>query len=126
LEGVELLPLTWDRAAIAALYQQANVFILPSRQETWGDVLLEAMAFGVPCIGVTGQAMEEIVRPDQTGLLVQPENVDALSRALTQLLVQPDLRRKMGEAAHKLVLDEYTWARVAERLEVVAQKIVTC
>ncbi|RME88071.1 MAG: glycosyltransferase [Anaerolineae bacterium] len=90
--------------------------ILGPGQETWGDVLLEAMAFGLPCVGVFGQAMEEIIRHEETGLLVPPEDSDALAKALARLLSQPALRQRMGEAARQRVAREFTWARVVERI----------
>jgi glycosyltransferase involved in cell wall biosynthesis len=116
LDGVEVVAPTWDRARIAALYRQADIFVLPSRLETWGDVLLEAMAFGLPCIGVAGEAMEEIVAPDVTGALVPPEDVDALAAALRRLLPDPDLRRRWGAAGRRRVEAKFTWERVVERL----------
>jgi glycosyltransferase involved in cell wall biosynthesis len=116
LDGVHILPPTWQRDVIENLYCQADVLILPSRLETWGDVLLEAMAFGLPCIGVQGQAMEEIIRHGKTGLLVPPGQPQALASALTQLLAQPELRRRMGQAARAHVTREFTWERVVERI----------
>ncbi len=116
LEGVHVLPPTWQRDVITDLYRQADVFVLPSRLETWGDVLLEAMAFGLPCIGVRGQAMEEIICHGETGWLVFPEQADDLGDALTQLLSQPGLSRQMGEAARLHVASEFTWERVVERI----------
>lgn len=115
-EGVRVLAPIWDREKMAALYRQADVFILPSRLETWGDVLLEAMSFALPCVGVTGQAMEDIIVHGETGFLVGPEQVEALAQALIQMLEQPELRRRMGLAARRQVDQEFTWDRVVERL----------
>lgn len=116
LAGVRVLGPIWNRVEVESLYRQADVFILPSRQETWGDVLLEAMAFGLPCIGVHGQAMEDIIVHGETGFLVTPEQVDLLAEAIIQLFEQPELRYRMGQAAHSLVAQEFTWERVVERL----------
>jgi glycosyltransferase involved in cell wall biosynthesis len=116
-EGVLVLPPIWSRDEIADLYRQADVFILPSRQETWLDVLLEAMAFGVPCIGVTGRSMEEIIEDGRTGLLVPADwRGEALGRALAQLLLHPELRQQMGQAAHERVARYFTWDRVVDRM----------
>src|SRR5262249_33640828 len=52
---------TYDRAAIAALYRASSIYAMPSRLETWGDVFLEAMAYGLPCIGSANDAMPEII-----------------------------------------------------------------
>ncbi|WP_026369636.1 glycosyltransferase family 4 protein [Kallotenue papyrolyticum] len=120
-EGVEVLAPTWDRAAIAALYQRADLFVLPSRLETWGDVLLEAMAYGLPCIGVAGEAMEEIIQHETTGLVVAPDAVDALAAALIRLLTDQDLRARWGRAARQRVEQSFTWERVVERLVPVLQ-----
>jgi glycosyltransferase involved in cell wall biosynthesis len=116
LEGVTLLPPTWDRAAIAALYRQADLFVLPSRLETWGDVLLEAMAYGLPCIGVAGQSMQEIIQDGVTGLVVPPNDAGALASALARLLADPALARRMGQAGRRRLEHNYTWDRVVERM----------
>ncbi len=114
--GVEVIAPTWERAAIAALYQRADVFVLPSRLETWGDVLLEAMAFGLPGIGAAGQAMEEIIETERTGLIVPGGDEEALAEALGRLFTDTPLRHALGQAARRAVEERYTWERVAERL----------
>jgi glycosyltransferase involved in cell wall biosynthesis len=116
MEGVSHQQIGWNRQELANLYRQADVFILPSRQETWGDVLLEAMAFGLPCIGVTGEAMEDIILPNQTGFLAFPEDVDGLASSLEVLLGQPDLRLKMGLKSAEIVRQKFTWEIVADKL----------
>ena len=117
-EGVEVIAPTWNRAEIEALYRRADLFVLPSRLETWGDVLLEAMAYGLPCIGIAGHAMAEIVVDGQTGTLVSltGDDIGPLSAALTQLLAHPTLRHQQGHAARQRVEEYFTWERVVERM----------
>jgi glycosyltransferase involved in cell wall biosynthesis len=114
--GVDWVRPTWNRSEIEALYRQADVFVLPSRLETWGDVLLEAMAYGLPCIGVSGQAMEEIIKDGETGIVVPAEDVAALSKALSTLLTRPGIARQFGCMGRKRVEQQYTWDRISERL----------
>jgi glycosyltransferase involved in cell wall biosynthesis len=116
LEGVELVRPTWDRMAIVGHYRRADVFVLPSRLETWGDVLLEAMAFGLPCLGVRGEAMAEIISDEETGIIVPPDDVDALAAALVRLLGDEGLRLRLGRAARMKVGTAYTWERVVDRM----------
>jgi len=116
LDGVELIQPDWDRALIETLYRRADLLVLPSRLETWGDVLLEAMAYTLPCIGVAGQAMEEIIENGVTGLIVPPEDVEALAMALSRLLGNVQLRCQLGLTARQRIEQTYTWAHVVERL----------
>ncbi len=116
LDGVELIKPTWDRNVIGALYRRADVFVLPSRLETWGDVLIEAMTYGLPCIGVTGEAMDEIIEDGATGLTVPPDDADALAAALTCLLSNRSLCLQWGKKARRRVEQEYTWDHVGARL----------
>ena len=117
LENVEVHPVTWQREVIAEYYRRADIFVLPSRLETWGDVLLEAMAFGLPCVGVQGQAMEDIIQHEVTGLLVSHTQTNSLAGALIRLLTQPRLREQMGRAARSLVESQFKWDSVVQRLE---------
>lgn len=121
LAGVELITPTWDRKAIAALYRRADLFVLPSRLETWGDVLLEAMAYGLPCIGVASDAMDEIIEHRKTGLIVPPENIEALTAALVQMLGDASLRQQWGYAGRQRLEAKYTWDGVVQQLAPVIQ-----
>jgi glycosyltransferase involved in cell wall biosynthesis len=115
-EGVEVIAPTYDREFIANLYRQANVFALPSRLETWGDVLLEAMAYGLPCVGVSGEAMDEIIDTGKTGFVVPAGDVQALAGALGQLIGDQALWSEMSRAARQKVETTYTWERVVSRM----------
>jgi glycosyltransferase involved in cell wall biosynthesis len=114
--GVRRIAPTNDHAAIAELYRAASVFAMPSRCETWGDVFLEAMAYGLPCIGTTNDAMPEIIEHGTTGYVVEPDDVSALARHLDDLLRSPELRQQMGAQGRLRVAERFTWARVVERM----------
>jgi len=116
LTGVTVIKPTWDRDRISALYREADCFILPSRLETWGDVLLEAMAFGLPCIGVADEAMADIIIHEKTGLLAAPGDLNDLAKSLEYLLSDKEARQKYGRAARLRVESLYTWERVAARM----------
>lgn len=105
-----------DREKLAALYAGADLFVLPSRLETWGDVLLEAMAFGLPCIGVQGQPMEEIILQNETGFLVSPGDTEALAGAIVKILENPFGALRLGKVGRKRVMDEFSWPLVAARI----------
>lgn len=122
--GVESIQATWNRQTIAALYRSADLFVLPARLETWGDVLLEAMSYGLPCIGVTGQAMEEIVDHESTGLIVPAEDVAALAQSLVRLLTDARLRGRMGQQARLKVEENYQWPDVVQRVGDCIQQIM--
>ena len=116
LDGVEVIAPTWDRTAITHLYRRAHFFVLPSRLETWGDVFLEAMAYGLPCLGVADEAMCEIIDHETNGLIVPPENVESLAQALIRLFTRSELRQQWGLAARRKVEARYTWAQVVKQM----------
>ena len=116
LEGVTVIEPTWDRQLIHDLYLRASVFVLPSRLETWGDVLLEAMAYGIPCIGTSSDAIGEIILDGLTGKIIPPNDQYALSEALTSLLGDKRLRSKMGLAGRRRVEEKFMWKHVINRL----------
>ena len=85
-------------------YAEASVFVLPSRTEGFGMVLIEAMACGVPCVSFdcpSGPA--DIIADSEDGWLVEKENVEQLAEKLTALIKDEKLRKKMGQAARENV-----------------------
>ncbi len=118
-QNVKIIPATWDRSVVEKLFYNADIFVLPSRLETWGDVLLEAMSFGLPCIGVDGDAMGEIIINEKTGILVPPENIQSLANALSTLLQDAELRIRMGTAGRQRIETSFTWENVAKKIDAV-------
>ena len=103
---------------------KADVFSLPSWNEGFGVVYIEAMAMGKPVIGCMGEGIEDFVEHKKTGMLVKPSNTDSLVEALEYLLDYPDEARVMGEKARSLVLKKYTWEKNAGRMVEVYQKVL--
>jgi glycosyltransferase involved in cell wall biosynthesis len=93
-----------------------DVFSLPSWQEGFGIVYLEAMALGKPVIGCKGEGIEDFVVDGETGLLVEPKNPDQLADAMEFLICNPEKARTMGENARQFVLQNYTWEKNAEKM----------
>jgi glycosyltransferase involved in cell wall biosynthesis len=80
---------------LAEEYNRADVFCLPSSQEGFGIVFLEAMAAGKPIVGTRAAAVPEVVR---SGILVEPDDPEAMAEAILRYYRDPDLRYRMGEA----------------------------
>jgi teichuronic acid biosynthesis glycosyltransferase TuaC len=87
----------------------ADIFCLPSWQEGFGVVYIEAMAQGIPVIGVRGEGIEDVIDPGKNGILVRPKVVGDIAEALDALLQDPALARRLGEAGRETVLTGYTW-----------------
>jgi len=104
---------------------KADIFSLPSWNEAFGVVYVEAMAFGKPVIGCRGEGLEDFVEHGKTGMLVKPRDVDSLVEALDFLLSHPEEARAMGERARKLVLENYTWEKNAEKTIKVYEEVLS-
>jgi glycosyltransferase involved in cell wall biosynthesis len=102
-------------AELDRCYRACRFFAMPSRNEGFGLVFLEAMRAGKPCIGAPGAA-EEIIRHAVTGLVVDPGNADDLTAALGQLFEDRGMCEAMGRAGAARFRAEFTDARFAARL----------
>jgi phosphatidyl-myo-inositol dimannoside synthase len=91
------------RRELEKRYRQAALFCLPSRQEGFGIVFLEAMASGKAIVAGRRAAVPETVTDGETGLLVDPEDPAELAGALAKLLQDGELRRAMGAAGRRRV-----------------------
>ena len=112
LDGALVLP---GRLEIRDWLARAQVFAHSSRWEGFGIVLLEAMLAGLPVAATRVSAVPEVVAEGETGLLVEPGDWRALSRALADLLSEPETARRMGEAGRARARSEFSVARMAER-----------
>jgi glycosyltransferase involved in cell wall biosynthesis len=110
---------------LPAFIQNMDFGIVPSvYPEPFGIVNLEYMACGLPVVATRVGGIPEIVTDRETGLLVEPNDPQALASAIEILLDNSDLRIKMGKAARKHVEKNFTWEKHIEQLLEICQKIL--
>lgn len=98
---------------LAALYAEADVFVLASHFEGYGMAYAEAVAHGLPVIGTSAGAIPDTVPPD-AGLLVDPGDSFALAKALRRVIGDAGLRRRLASAARAAAPQLPTWRHSAE------------
>jgi len=104
---------------LVEIYRQADLFILPSinKNEAFGLVLLEAMASGVPVIASNLPGVRNVFQNNIQGLLFEPSNAIDLKEKMENILNNEERRKKMSQAAQKLVLEKYSLKKVGEKLK---------
>jgi alpha-1,6-mannosyltransferase len=112
-ERVTRLPFQRDIASLAELIASCDVLVHAGDQETFGLIVLEAMACGIPVVGPAAGGVGELVEPD-TGVLVEPGCVAALAEGIEHIF-RCDIAT-MGANARRKVLDGYQWSRVIPQL----------
>jgi glycosyltransferase involved in cell wall biosynthesis len=90
------------------IYAALDVFVLPSLNEGLPMTILEAMAASKPVIATRVGAIPKVIQDGETGLLVDPGDVDGLQSALARLLTDADLCSRIGAAGHEWVGRNYT------------------
>lgn len=100
-------------SALVELYQQALAVVIPSYYEPFGIVALEAMACGRPVVASRVGGLEEIIQDGTQGYLVASGNHLELARRLVTLILNPDLRARMGRAGREQAM-RFGWERVGE------------
>ena len=107
-----------------SFYRDCDIFVLPSKIESFGIVFLEAWICGKPVIGCRTGPMTSVVSEGQDGLLVPHDDAEELSKAITRLLADEGLRRKLGHNGREKVLRQYTWDRIVSKVESIYQALV--
>jgi phosphatidylinositol alpha-1,6-mannosyltransferase len=109
-----------DDATLIDCYQQCDLFVLPNRQdggdiEGFGMVLLEAQACGKPVVAGTSGGTEETMQIPDTGRVVDCRGPDRLAALLVELLSQPHVLARMGDAARLWVAERFAWPRLTSQ-----------
>ena len=105
------------RDDVPALLAVADLLVLPSRWEGMPNAVLEAMAAGRPAVAANVGGCPELIIDGQTGLLVPPENPDALAEAIRRLLSDATLAARMGQAARRRAEQEFSIEKMVRRNE---------
>lgn len=116
LSGVELLGRVSDHDKARA-FATADIFVSPATgQESFGIVLLEAMASGVPIVCSDIHGYKGVVRRDEQALLVPPKDSDALAEAIIVLLRDPARRAAMGESGRQRAI-QFGWEAITAKVD---------
>jgi glycosyltransferase involved in cell wall biosynthesis len=107
---------------VGQFLERARIFCLASRAEPFGISILEAGAFRLPVVASRVGGIPEIVSDGETGLLVAPDDVSALARALEKVLAEPQLARTLGEALHLRVATHFSWRRAYQGYRALVSK----
>lgn len=99
---------------LAVLYKNADIYILSSRYETFGIVLLEAMSFGLPIISSTIPSAKQILKSMTNGIFYETENPEALAQAIETLSINNSLRKQIHKNNLRASVKPRTWEMVAD------------
>ncbi len=110
--------------ALAAAYASADVFVFPGTHETFGNVVLEAMASGLPVVAPAAGAVTELLRHEENGLLFDPSSRTAMAEAVLRLAQQPIVARRLGRQA-RLDAETRSWPVVLDGLLAVYEGLVS-
>lgn len=108
---------------LAAAFASADAFLLPSRTETLGLVLLESMAAGCPVVTPLAGGTSDVVQDGVTGFLYDPTSPTGIVDAVRKLLFSPDLRSEMGERA-RADAENWSWGAATYQLEQYYRKVL--
>jgi glycosyltransferase involved in cell wall biosynthesis len=93
---------------LSVFYSLADLFVIPSRQEAFGQTALESMACGTPVVGFDTGGIPDMVRPGETGWLAEPNNVRSLRERIEHALSDDVARKRRGTCCREVVEKEYT------------------
>ena len=117
VDGIPVLNLGYTASdhLKAIAYSAADLFVLPTRAEAFGLVLLESMACGTPCVSFRVGGVPDIVRPGVTGYLAEPESAEDMREGIVQLLQDEDLHASISRQCRDIAVNEYRLETQVER-----------
>jgi glycosyltransferase involved in cell wall biosynthesis len=114
-----------EDSLLPSYYDSCDMFILPSTQEGFGIVFLEAMYFSKPCIGAKAGGITEVIEDGITGLLAEPNDKESLTKCILKLISDEELRKRMGEAGKKRFEREFSFDAFKNRLEKILGELLS-
>ena len=107
--------------ALPDAYHGCDIFVLPSRHEPFGIVVLEAWCAGKPVVAASVGGLRNLIREGENGFLTAGGDAAAMAARIRELAAQPELSARMGDAGCELARGSYTWARIAAETERIYQ-----
>ncbi len=110
---------------IAPWFQAIDIYVAPQRWEGFGLTPLEAMSCGVPVVATRVGAFEDLIAPDETGFLVPPEDIDALTAATDTLMGDATLRHAMADAARRKAVAQHQLVHEADAITAIYRRLIS-
>lgn len=120
-DSVDFLP---AQSEMTPVYHSADIFVLTSDYEGTPNVILEAMACGLPVVSTSVGSASELVSDGQTGYLTPVQDVDAIAKRIVKLAENPALRRQMGKEARARVVAQHSLAMLGPRLWAIYDQVL--
>lgn len=115
---------TVDQQTLRQCYESCDMFVMPSAQEGFGFVYLEAMQYAKAVVAARSGGVPEVVEDQVTGRLVEYGNKDELAQALIELCLDPEKRTRLGSAGYQRLQERFTFAHFKQRLnEILAAEL---
>ena len=105
--------LQWDKTM--EKLKESTILVVPSRMESIPQVIKEAFYLKIPVIATNVGGIPELIKSQETGIIVESENTQSLLDEINKLLKNPILQEKLSENAHKFILQNYTWESLYEK-----------
>ena len=109
-------------AELLDYYNLCDYFVMPSRHDAYGLVFVEALCFGLPCIGKNLCAMPEFIQPGKNGYLIDRDDAQELAATMEKLLLHGGEMAAAVQADREYYLKQYSWDSVADRIMDVLQR----
>jgi len=111
--------------ALSQAYASSDIFLFPSDSEAFGNVIVEAMASGLPIVAADRSGSSAHLDHERTGLLAPPHDVDLFLEHTIRLLEEPDLRRGLGRTARQRAEESYDWETTLARMGEYYEQVLT-
>jgi len=105
------------RDDIPQLMRMSDIFVLPSLSEGLPNVIMEAIASGLPVIASDVGGVSQLITNQETGILIQPKDIDALVSSIDKFITEPLLTERLGKSGRLKIVENYSWDIICEKLE---------
>jgi glycosyltransferase involved in cell wall biosynthesis len=116
---------TVDEETLRHCYKSCDIFVMPSAQEGFGFVYLEAMQFSKVVVAARSGGAPEVVEDQVTGRLVEYGNEDELAQTLIELCLDPEKRTRLGSAGYRRLQERFMFAHFKQKLTEILSKELT-
>lgn len=101
--------------SVKALYRKCDVFLLPTRYEIFGMVLLEAMYFGIPTITTLNGGSSVLIKDGQNGYICEEDDTKKWVESINKVIDNKQIRKDIKEKSMKFIKENYTWNCLVEK-----------